>query len=157
MAKKSYGYARGPIGGDYYEVAAASERYYIKGGSAVTLSGGKITLCLSATNDIFGFALAPQSLPAGSAVTTYYDTVAGDKLYVITDLDVVVSMPSSNDFAQNMIGLRCDVSNANATTIQTVDVTGDASGIVQIVGGIVGEKVVFVKMHDGTRVTKDTV
>ena len=157
MSKKTYGYARGPITGDYYEVANADEQYFIAGGSAVKLdSDGKVELCIDSDDDIWGFALAPQSVAAGSSVTTYYNTVSGDKLYVLTSNDAVVSMPSDQNFTQNMISKRCDVTNGNKTTIQTVDTSDSTSGILQIVGGIVGEKVVFVKMHDGVRSTESS-
>ncbi len=144
---KTYGYVKGPITGGYYGCTAA-ERFYIKGGSVITLNEGLITICTAGSTSVFGFALSPDSVAAGSAVTDYITTATGDRYYVCTSPDVVFSMPSAANFAVAQIGHRYKLSNANATTIQTVAnaADDDTNGVVRVVGGVVGEEIVHVQI-----------
>jgi len=144
---KSYGFVKGDIHGSYYG-ATAAERFYIKGGCAVTLSSGLITLCTSSSTSIIGFALNPASVAAGSSVTTYITTATGERYYVLESLDAVVSMPSAAAYAVTQLGGRYKLTNANTTTIQTVAnaAVDDTNGIVRIVGGVVGQSIVYVSI-----------
>lgn len=144
---KTYGLVRGPLSpGSYYSVAEG-EKFFIKGGSVITLDDGVATLCTSSSTSAFGFALAPDSLPAGSS-DDFYLTKTGDKFFIAYSKDVVFSMPSSNDYAVAQNGKRYKLSNANNTTIQKVanGAIDDSNGVVRIVGGVVGEKIVHVQL-----------
>lgn len=142
---KTYGLVVGPRVPNTYYKMTAGEKFFIKGGSLVTLDDGVATLCTASSTSAFGFALAPDSVKDNA---DHYLTVAGDKMQVNNSKDVVFSMPSTENYAVAQNGKRYKLSNANTTTIQKVanGAVDDTNGVVRIVNGVVGKKIVHVQL-----------
>lgn len=85
-------------------------------GCFVFLADGLVTLAITTTDFLFGWALFPQSLKAGStdAANGYWTSTLVDKVQVITSADAIFRIPCSTGLAvRARVGEHCDLIAAN--------------------------------------------
>jgi len=124
----SVGHIAGGVQG-YTLPVAASQMFHPDGGHFVYLdANGRVTLALTATQYLFGWACTPRSFAAGSTnesngYWTSSSTAGADKVYVITDLTAVFCIPvdSSATLAQARVGEACDLIGVNDGTQQVAN------------------------------------
>ncbi len=125
MASLKYGCITPNAKGRMYPVAA-SQYFYHEGGAFVYLdSSGHVTLALTATATLFGYAIAPAGVGAGAAGSAYWlssATAGADEIFVITDKDAEFFVPADDTATAAMAGNACDIVGVNDGSAQTVDV-----------------------------------
>lgn len=107
---------------------AASQYFYHNGVNAVYLDGsGHVTLGLTATATLYGFAVVPKGMGAGTSANYWLSssTAAKDKIGVITVADnpsAKFLCPADDTATAAMLGNACDLIAVNDGTATTVDV-----------------------------------
>jgi hypothetical protein len=124
------------------------------GAHFVTMDNADLILAADASSaGLFGYALlgfspgAPRVAASGTYGSRLLTTVTGDKFSVYLDGtgDTTYRVPSDANYAAGMAGLDCDL--VLSTNRQLVDVGTSSTNVLRIVGGIVGEAVVDVKVY----------
>lgn len=132
-----YGCITPNVKGREYPVAA-SQKFTHASGAFVHLDGsGHVTLSLTATATIFGYAIAPQGVGAAAAGSAYWQssaTAGADKIFVITDLDAEFVVPADDTVTVAMAGNACDIVGVNDGTPQTADVGTSSTDVLLIQG-----------------------
>lgn len=137
-----YGHIKGGKNGDWLPIAA-SQKIHPNGGKVVYLdTSGHVTIAVSATNKIYGWAELPNSLKVGStdASNGYWtssSTAAADSCFVITDVTAVFEMPcyTGTSFADARVGETCDILLASADGTRQYAQPGTTTTDVLIVRG----------------------
>lgn len=134
-----YGCIKGNISSKQYPVAA-SQYFHRNGGAFVYLdASGHVTLALTATATLFGYAIAPQSPNAVSAGSSsdYWKssaTAGADYVSVITDLNAEFLVPADATAAASDAGNACDLIGVNDGTVQQADIGTSSTDVLRIVG-----------------------
>lgn len=132
-----YGCITPNASGRTYPVAA-SQYFHHNGGGFVHLDGsGHVTLSLTATGTIFGWADAPVGVGAGAAGSAYWlssATAGADKLFVVTDKNAEFIVPADATVTAAMAGNACDLLGVNDGTAQQADVGTSTTDILIIQG-----------------------
>jgi len=119
---------------------AASQKFNRTGGAFVFLdSSGHVTLALTATATIFGYAVVPQGIGSGLgtdlAVWQSSATAGADRIPVIrVTSDAEFLVPSDAATTQAMAGNACDLVGVNDGTQQVIDVGTSTTDVVLIQG-----------------------
>ena len=138
MASLTYGHISGDI--EVRELpVAASQYFYQNGVNAVYLDGsGHVTLALTATATLYGFAIPPKGRGAGtsdnywlSSSTAGEDTIA---VVVNPSANARFLLPADDTVTQAMVGNACDLIAVNDGTATTVDVGTSSTDVFRIIG-----------------------
>lgn len=126
MASLKYGHISGQIEVKTLPVAA-SQYFYHEGVNAVYLdSSGHVTLALTATATIYGFAIPPKGRGAGASDAYWKSsaTAGADKIGVIVSpsANAKFLFPADDTVTQAMVGNACDLIAVNDGTATQVDV-----------------------------------
>lgn len=133
MASLKYGLLK-PLGCPTVEVGvAASQFFYHNGVNAVYLdNSGHATLALTATGTIFGIAIVPNGMGAGTSADYWKSsaTAGADKIHVITTLEnATFLLPADDTVTVAMIGEDCDMIAVNDGSATTVDVGTSSTNV----------------------------
>lgn len=141
---------------------AASQYFRHNGVNAVYLDGsGHVTLALTATATLKGFAIVPQGRGAGTSDNYWLSSSSAgqDKIMVIVDTDAEILAPADDTVTQAMAGNACDLIAVNDGTATTVDVGTSSTDVflIQALGSKYGGAAtdVVVKMNPA-KVQADT-
>lgn len=137
----------GPVIGNYNTVmlpVTASQKFHPNGGAFVFLdSNGRVSIALSASQALFGWALVPRSLTTATELSNGYwtssSTEGGSKVPVIVaamNLGVTFRAPCGTGLAvAARCGEVCDLLLAsNSGAVQYVDTSLSTHDVVAIVG-----------------------
>lgn len=118
---------------------AASQKFNRTGGAFVYLDGsGHVTLALSATATLFGYAVVPQGIGSGlgtdSAVWQSSATAGADRIPVITDLNAEFLVPTAGAVTAAMAGNAVDIVGVNDGTQQTCNEAAGSTDVLIIQG-----------------------
>lgn len=114
---------------------AASQKFYHEGAAFVVLdSSGHARLALSADTTIYGYALVPAGMGAGTDPTIWESsaTAGKDKIAVVVDPKARYLVPASTTVAQSAVGNAYELIGVNDGTQQYLNL-GAASTDVLIV------------------------
>lgn len=115
---------------------AASQYFYHNGVNAVYLDGsGLVTLALTATGSLYGWAVVPKGRGAGTSDNYWLSsaTAGADKIQVVkADEGYEFLFPADDTVTAAMRGNACDLIAVNDGTATTVDV-GTSSNDVFII------------------------
>jgi hypothetical protein len=104
---------------------AASQYFCHAGGHWVYLdSSGHVTLAITATTYLFGWAVSPAGVGAGAAGSAYWlssATAGADKVFVITDPTAEFCMPADATATAAYEGRTADLVSVNDGTAQVAD------------------------------------
>ena len=120
---------------------AASQYFYHNGINLVYLDGsGNVTLALTATATLYGYAIVPAGRGAGSSDNYWLSssTAGKDKIQVVvaqSNPDAKFILPADDTVTAAMSGNACDIIAVNDGTATQVDV-GTGSTDVLIIKGI---------------------
>jgi len=154
----SFGPVKGPIVGSYLPMAASQYFRFNSGAFGYLDSSGHFTGNITATQNIWGWALTPKSVAASSALAywTSSSTAAADELFIIHSISTVFAMPTlDSTYAAARVGELCDLIAVNDGTGQTANVGTNTQDILRIVGGDITLDIVHVCMNDN-ELQKDT-
>lgn len=104
---------------------AASQYFRHDGVNAVYLDGnGRVTLALTATATLLGFAIVPKGRGAGSDDEYWLSssTAGADKIQVVVDRSAKFLVPADDTVTASMRGNACDLIAVNDGTATEVDV-----------------------------------
>ena len=163
---RAYGYVRGPSHDGLWVPVAASLKVYPAGGFWVYLdANGRVSLCLNATANVFGWAEFPTSLPAGSTAAsngywTSSSTAGADKVFVHTNPNTVFAMPctSGTVWAQARLGELLDITGVATAdgSAQEANPGTNSTDILVAAGGDDNDtSVIYVRMNED-KIQKDT-
>jgi len=121
---------------------AASQKFHPNGASFVYLdSSGHVTLALTTTQYLFGWACPPRSLDGDDLVNGYWtssSTAGADKLLVypaVLNLGVIFRAPCATGLAvAARVGECADLVGVNDGTIQYVDLSANTQDVLLVVG-----------------------
>ncbi len=122
MASVKYGCITPSVETKEYAVAA-SQYFYHDGSSFVYLDGsGNVTLGLSATTTLIGYAIVPKGKGAGTSNSYWLSsaTTGADKIAVITDPKARYLVPSTATVTAGMKGDTADLGGVNDGTQQYI-------------------------------------
>lgn len=135
MASIKYG-CLNPIAKTVEYPVAASQYFRHEGGSFVHLdSSGHVTLSLTATATLFGFAIPPTGRGAGASDAYWLSsaTAGTDKIPVVMALEGENFLVPADDTATAaMAGNACDLIGVNDGTAQTADVGTSTTDVLLI-------------------------
>ena len=115
---------------------AASQYFYQNGTNLVYLDGsGHVTLALTATATLLGWAVVPKGRGAGSSDNYWLSssTAGEDKILVVTDPDARFILPADDTVTEAMKGNACDIIAVNDGTATQVDVGTSSTDVLVIV------------------------
>ncbi|MCR4308035.1 MAG: hypothetical protein NUV80_05735 [Candidatus Berkelbacteria bacterium] len=117
---------------------AASQYFYHNGINFVYMDGsGHLTLALTATATLYGWALVPAGRGAGTSDLYWKSsaTAGADVIPVITVGEgAQFILPADDTATQAMIGNACDIIAVNDGTATTVDVGTSSTDVLLITG-----------------------
>lgn len=164
MSEIIFGHRKGGRTGVWKPIAA-SQMFHPNGGSLVYLdTNGRVTLALSATGSLYGWAETPHSLKPGStdASNGYWtssSTAGSDSCFVISDLTAVFEMPctSGTTYVDARDGELCDIVGVNDGTKQTASPGTNSTDVLIVFGGPLSGATdsIMVKLNDA-EMQKDT-
>ena len=115
---------------------AASQKFYHEGINLVYLDGsGHVTLALTATATLLGFAMIPKGRGSQSVSDAYWQSsaIAGaDKLLVVSGTNARFLLPADDTVTEAMKGNSCDIIAVNDGTATTVDVGTSSTAVLVI-------------------------
>jgi hypothetical protein len=131
---------------------AASQKFLRSGGAFVYLnSSGHVTLALTATATLFGYAVVPLGYVSAGTDTNVWEssaTAGADKIPVITGLGNEFLIGADDTVTVAMAGNACDLVGVNDGTAQVADVGTSSTDVLIItrrgldVGGTATQAVV---------------
>ena len=137
MASRKYGVLNAGHKSQMLPVAA-SQFFYHNGVNAVYLDGsGHVTLAVTATATLYGIAVVPGGMGAGTSNDYWKSsaTAGKDKIPVIpVSENAVFLLPSDDTVTQAMAGNACDLIAVNDGTATTVDVGTSSTDVFLIKG-----------------------
>lgn len=117
---------------------AASQYFYHNGVNLVYLDGsGHATLALTATATVYGVAIVPSGMGAGTSANYWKSsaTAGADKLHVIpVSAGAKFVFPADDTVTEAMKGNACDLISVNDGTATQVDVGTSSTDIFLIEG-----------------------
>lgn len=133
MASLKYGLLK-PLGCPTVEVGvAASQFFYHNGVNAVYLDdSGHATLALTATGTVYGIAIVPNGMGAGTSANYWKSsaTAGADKIHVIPVSEgASFLLPADDTVTEAMRGNACDLIAVNDGSATTVDVGTSSTDI----------------------------
>lgn len=117
---------------------AASQYFYHNGINLVYLdSNGRVTLALTATATLYGWAIVPTGRGAGSSDDYWLSsaTAGADKIQVVRAIEgETFILPADATVTQSMVGNACDIIAVNDGTATQVDVGTSSTDVLLIEG-----------------------
>ena len=160
MAYRVHGMIKGNyLTGGYFPVAASQYFRHGHGGFVCLDANGRLTIAVTASEKLFGWAIVPSSSSGAAAAGVNYwlssATAGADVLYVITDINAWFSIPVYQtgalvDASQARVGEAVDINCTNdaATGGQTTDLNTSTNDILLVKGWTPDDtKVIFVSMN----------
>ena len=165
MSYRAHGLVKGnPYIGGVYPVAASQYFWHGHGNFVAIDASGNLTIALTASEDIFGWAMVPSSaVGAGAAGSKYWlssATAAADSLFVCTDPNAWFSMPTySTEVGEAArVGEAADINctNDGTTAGQTVTFATTSHDILLVMGYDANDtSVAYVRMNPN-ELSRDT-
>lgn len=137
MASLKYGCITGTPNSTAIEYpVAASQYFYHEGINLVYLDGsGNVTLALTATATLLGYAIVPKGRGSQSTSDAYWlsSSIAGaDRILVVVDPNARFLLPADDTVTAAMIGNACDIIAVNDGTATQVDVGTSSTDVLVI-------------------------
>jgi hypothetical protein len=137
MASLKYGcISPNPKGREY--PVAASQYFPHASGAFVYLDGsGHVTMAITATATLFGYAITPAGRGAGASDSYWLSsaTAGADKLFVITDLaNALFAVPATTTVTAAMAGNAGDIVGVNDGTVQQADTDTSTTDVLLVQG-----------------------
>jgi hypothetical protein len=130
-----YGWVSGGRQGREYKVAASQYFNRLGGHFVYADTAGNITLAVSTTTTLLGWAEVPKDA-AGKSAWMSSSTAGADKVFVITDPTAIYAIPGAAAVNATQIGNACDIVMTNATyaLLQSANVGTTSTDVLRIEG-----------------------